>query len=62
MKYFIGASLYNNAKMSTIDILDPNADAICERIKHDNKYSDHFTAMLQPHKVKWEKSDFTIAS
>jgi hypothetical protein len=61
IKYFLAANLYENVDLRSIEIIDPNADKICERLKVSN-YGIHFKDRLRSVKGKWEETDYSIVS
>lgn len=47
IRYFLAANLFENVDLRTIEIIDPNADKICGRLK-DSNFGIHFTSRLRP--------------
>lgn len=61
IKYFLASNLYENVDLGDIEIVDPNADKICERLKVSN-FGIHFTERLRSIKGKWEQTDYSIVA
>lgn len=59
IRYFLAANLFENVDLRTIEIVDPNADKICGRIKNSN-FGIHFTSRLRPIEGKWEETDYCV--
>jgi hypothetical protein len=55
MRYFLGASLAENVAIEAIHIIDPNADAIAQRLKDRGHYGAHFLDLLRPYNRCWHK-------
>jgi hypothetical protein len=53
MKYFLAANLHANVQLRQIDIIDPDADAICGRLRLSN-YGSVFKQMLRPVPDRWQ--------
>jgi hypothetical protein len=56
MRYFLGASLAENVDIEAIHIIDPNADAIVQRLKDCGHYGAHFLDLLRPYNRCWHKN------
>jgi hypothetical protein len=54
MRYFLGAAMVENVRLTTIGILDPQAIEICKRLKEDSRYGRHFHGLLHPLPSRWE--------
>lgn len=61
MKYFIGANLARNTNHPQVQILDPNASIICEMLKKDGLFGQHFKDKLHPIEKKWQEYSGSIA-
>ena len=61
IKYFLAANLYENVDLRPIEIVDPNADKICEKLKKSN-FGIHFKDRLRPINGKWQKTDYSIVA
>lgn len=59
IKYFLAANLYENVDLARIDIVDPNADEICDRLNKSN-FGIHFKDRLNPVKGTWEKVGYSL--
>ena len=59
IRYFLAANLFENVDLRTIEIIDPNADKICGRLK-DSNFGIHFTSRLRPIEGKWEETDYCV--
>ena len=59
IKYFLAANLYENVDLRPIEIVDPNADKICERLK-DSNFGIHFKDRLRYVKGTWEEADYCV--
>ena len=53
MRYFLGASLAENVDLEAIHIIDPQAEAITQRLREDKRYGAHFLDLLIPHQQCW---------
>lgn len=59
IKYFLGANLHENVDLRTIQIVDPNADEICRKLKESN-FGIHFKKRLKGNKGKWEETNYCV--
>ena len=59
IKYFLAANLYENIDLGRIDIIDPHANEIVERLKN-SRYGTHFTDLLHAVQAKWEESGYSV--
>jgi hypothetical protein len=59
IRYFLAANLYDNVDLRDIEIVDPNADDICNHLKN-SRFGMHFKDRLRPIKGKWEEIDYSI--
>jgi hypothetical protein len=59
IKYFLAANLYENVDLTTIDIVDPNANRICNRLAESN-FGIHFKDRLNPVNEKWEEVNYSL--
>jgi hypothetical protein len=60
MKYFIGANLARNTNHPQVQILDPNASNICEALRKDDLFGQHFKKKLHPIDTKWQEYSGSI--
>ena len=58
MKYFLGSALFDNTDLRHIDILDPFADSIVERLRKEADYGHTFKEKLRSFNGKWEESQY----
>ncbi|MGD0077609.1 MAG: SIR2 family protein [Sedimentisphaerales bacterium] len=61
IKYFLAANLYDNVRLKGIDIVDPEADKICNELKK-SKLGNHFKELLNSIPGKWEENDYSVVS
>jgi hypothetical protein len=59
IQYFLAANLYENIDLRPIEIVDPKADEIYERLKK-GKLGIHFRDLLKPINGKWEDIDYSV--
>lgn len=59
IRYFLGANLQGNVDLTTIEVVDPKADEICQRLQA-SKFGTHFKDLLRPVKGKWEETDYCV--
>lgn len=59
IRYFLAANLFENVDLRTIEIVDPNADRIFERLK-DSNFGTHFKDRLMAINDKWEESEYCV--
>lgn len=60
IRYFLAANLYENVDLRSIDIVDPNAKEICDRLQ-ESTFGIHFKDRLNPIKGKWEEINYSIS-
>lgn len=54
IRYFLAASITENVRLDKILIVDPDADAICKKLKESgSKFGERFKELLKPWTVKW---------
>ena len=59
MKYFLASALVNNIDLGSIDLLDPKAERIVQRLG-DSNFGSHFKDLLKPFPFAWEKGGYSI--
>ncbi|MHC4498231.1 MAG: hypothetical protein ACYS21_03850 [Planctomycetota bacterium] len=61
IRYFLAANLCENVDLRSIDIVDPDANAICERLRKSS-FGLFFTNRLRPIQGKWQEIEYSINS
>jgi hypothetical protein len=56
----LAANLYENVDLRGIDIVDPNANEICDRLRNKSAFGMHFKDRLKPVQGKWEEINYSI--
>jgi NAD-dependent SIR2 family protein deacetylase len=59
MKYFFGSALVKNVDLPRIDIVDPNATGIVNRLK-ESDFGHHFKQLLYPVDGEWQKIRYVV--
>jgi len=61
IRYFLAANLSQNTDLRTIEVVDPNAGELCNKLKGERfKFGNYFTERLRPVECKWETSSYSI--
>ena len=62
VRYFLAANLAENVDLRAIHVVDPCAEAICERLKSDAwRLGNYFTDRLRAFEGEWEESHYCVA-
>ena len=61
MKYFFGSALVDNTDLGRIDIVDPNADDLVDRIKNQSDFGGHFKELLRPVQREWQTGKYQLS-
>ncbi len=59
IRYFLAANLYENVDLRNIDIVDPDANAICDRLRKSS-FGTFFTNRLRPIQGNWQEVGYSI--
>lgn len=61
MKYFFGSALVDNTDLVGIDIVDPIADDLVDRLKNQSDFGDHFKELLRPVQREWQTGKYQLS-
>lgn len=61
IRYFLAANLAQNTDLRTIEVVDPNAQQLCAKLKNTQfKFGDYFIGRLRAVNERWEASSYSI--